>query len=68
MLGENIKMRYLRLLVLQKKPPHHMRFFQLSSLMPVHEISEFLIQVILITYVLVEIDLLPTSQMMAGMS
>ena len=49
---ENLKMRNLRLLVLQKKLPHHMRFFQLPSLMPVHEMSGFLIQIVLITYVL----------------
>ena len=37
-------MRNLRLLVLHKKPPHHMRFFQLPSLIPVHEMSGSLIQ------------------------
>ena len=51
MLEENLKMRNLRLSVLQKKPSHHMRFFQLLSLMPVQEMSGFLIQVVLITYV-----------------
>ena len=48
---EIFKMRNLRLLVLQKKPPHHISFFQLPSLMPVLEMSGFLIQVVLITYV-----------------
>ena len=41
-------MRNLWLLVLQKKPQHHMRFFQLPSLMLVHvnEMSGFLIQIV----------------------
>ena len=43
MLGVNLKMRNLPLLVLQKKPLHHMRFFQLPSFMLIHEMSRFLI-------------------------
>ena len=50
-------MRNLRMLVLQKKPPYHIRFFQLPSLMPVHEMIGFLIQVVLITYIPTRTDL-----------